>query len=210
MQQSDRQAFSDLLADAMAFYRRDVSPFALSVWWQACQPFAFEQVAKALTAHAMDPDRGQFAPMPSDIVKQLRGTSTDQSLVAWGKVMEAMQRVGAYQSVAFDDGAIHAAIEDIGGWVNLCRTEADDLPHVQRRFCESHKVNAKRGCAFAPYLPGAHEIENAVKGHRTAPPMLIGDPSKAKEVMRLGVETSRVAITPLAALSRTLQLEATE
>ncbi len=198
MQPSDKAKFKDMLTDALAFYRRDVTPFALSVWWSACQPFALEQIGKALTAHAMDPERGQFPPMPADIVKQLHGTFTDRSLVAWGKVLEAIQRVGAYQSVVFDDGAIHAAIEDIGGWVTICRSEMEELPHLQRRFMESHRVHVKRGTpAFPARLPGAHELENTIAGRKSAPPVLIGDVKAAQEVMQAGVETSRVAITPL-------------
>jgi hypothetical protein len=52
-------------------------------------------------------------PKPADIVRNLQGTASDRSLIAWGKLLEAMRRVGAYRSVAFDDGAIHAAVEDM-------------------------------------------------------------------------------------------------
>lgn len=200
MQASDRTRFKDLLTDALAFYRRDLSTFALSVWWQACQPFDFEQVAKALTAHAMDPERGQFAPMPADIVRHLQGTHTDRSLVAWGKVLETIQRVGAYQAVVFDDGAIHAAIEDMGGWVALCRSETNDLPHLQRRFTETYRAYAKRpDLAYPPLLPGACDADNARKGYTVSPPVLIGVPEQARRVLAAGVETGRVAITPLTA-----------
>ena len=40
MQQSDAAGFQALLTDALAFYRQDVSDFALSVRWQACKPFS--------------------------------------------------------------------------------------------------------------------------------------------------------------------------
>lgn len=198
---SDKERFVRLLTDALAFYRRDLSKFALSVWWQACQSFDFEQVAKAITAHAMDPEKGQFAPMPADIVRQLQGTHTDRSLMAWGKVLDAIHRVGAYQTVVFDDGAIHAAIEDMGGWVKLCRSNTDELPHVQRRFTETYRAYARRpDIAFPPKLIGAHEAENALAGRRVAAPMLVGDAERAKQVMRLGSETGRTAIAALDAI----------
>ena len=196
MHATDRAAFRDLLADAMAFYRRDVSTFALSVWWQACQSFDFEQVAKALTAHAMDPERGQFAPMPADIVRQLQGTRTDRSLVAWGKALDAMQRVGAYTSVAFDDGVIHAVIEDMGGWVALCRTTMDELPFTQKRFCDTYRAYASRGDVTYPgLLVGECDANNALKGYRTNPPALIGNPERAKAVMQGGSSQPKTLIT---------------
>lgn len=199
MQQADKREFKDLMTDALAFYRRDVSTFALGVWWAACQPFDLEQIRKALTAHATDPERGQFAPTPADIVRQLRGTFTDRSLVAWGKVLEAIQRVGAYQSVVFDDPAIHCAIEDIGGWMAVCRSDLDELPHLQRRFIESHRVYLKRpGHAYPHKLVGAHEIENAVSGHKAQAPVLIGCPNAARAVFEGGMDTPRIRITSAA------------
>jgi hypothetical protein len=202
MQPSDKPRFKNLMTDALAFYRRDLSTFALSVWWQACQNFDFEQVSKAITGHAMDPERGQFPPMPADIVRVLHGTHTDRALIAWGKVLEAIQRVGAYQSVVFDDGAIHAVIDDMGGWPVVCRGDIEDLPHVQRRFCEGYRTYSRRpDLAYAPRLAGVHERENTLEGRDMQAPMLIGDPVKAQEVMRGGVETGRTAITPLDALA---------
>ena len=35
MKATDQQQFADILRDVMAFYKQDVTPFALSVWWQA-------------------------------------------------------------------------------------------------------------------------------------------------------------------------------
>lgn len=201
MKPLELERFGELITDALSFYRRDVSKFALSVWWQACQPYDFEQVAKALTAHAMDPERGQFAPMPADIVKQLQGTHTDRSLIAWGKVLDAIQRVGAYQSVVFDDGAIHAAIDDMGGWPGICRTLTDELQHAQRRFTETYRTYARRpDLAYPPRLAGEHERENVLRGHDAPAAYLIGDAEKAIETLRLGKEGSRHAITPMQAL----------
>lgn len=196
MKSSEKSAFADLLTDAMAFYRQSLSPFALSVWWQACEGYELEQVTKAITKHAMDPDRGQFPPKPADLVRMLQGTNSDRSLIAWGKTLDAMQRVGAYTSVCFDDPAIHAAIEDMGGWSKLCRSELDDMPHVQRRFCETYRAYAGRGnFSYPARLPGQFEQQNAVTGHRTAPPALIGDPSRAQAVGNAGSLLPKTQIT---------------
>jgi hypothetical protein len=197
MSPNERKQFSELLTDALAFWRRDVSPFTLSVWWQACEPFSLEQVSKALTAHAMDPDQGRFAPMPADIVRQLQGSVSDRALVAWGRVLDATQRVGAYQSVVFDDPAIHAAIEDIGGWVNVCRLPYAELSHTERRFCESYRAYARRGdFAYPPALLGQHAIDNAAAGFKSAPPLLLGDSGKAQLVLQNGTSGSRQQVTP--------------
>jgi hypothetical protein len=206
MQPSDKPKFKNLLTDALAFYRRDMSTFALGVWWQACQSFEFEQVAKALTAHAMDPERGQFAPMPADIVKVLHGTRSDRSLIAWGKTFDAMQRVGAYASVAFDDPAIHLTVEDLGGWPTVCRTLIEELPFVQKRFCDAYRVHTNRpGTPHPSRLIGASEAasqaakmtaeqQRMVEGKT----VLIGDATAARNVIATGGMAPRHAVTLLA------------
>lgn len=195
MRSTDRAAFKTLLTDALAFYRRDASDYTLSVWWQACQPFDLEQVRKALTTHAMDPERGNFAPMPADIVRELAGTYTDRAVVAWGKVWDAIRRVGVYTSVAFDDPAIHSAAEDCGGWIAMCSGQASELPHLQRRFMESYRAHAKRPDEpHPPYLPGLAERDNGLRGREIAPPTLVGDQAAARRVMDTG-STARAAIT---------------
>lgn len=165
MQTTDRAAFQSLLTDALAFYRQDVSTFTLSVWWEAVQPFAMEQVRKALTAHAMDPERGQFAPKPADLVRVLVGTKTDLALLAWGRVHQAFAAVGAYASPDFEDNAVHSAINDMGGWPKLCWSSLDELPHTQRRFCELYRAyKARPDEQHAMRLIGMHEQANGAKG----------------------------------------------
>lgn len=196
MTPAEQKKFSEVLGGVHDFYGKELSKFAVAVWAQACDTFDVEQVTKALSAHLMDPERGQFMPKPADIVRQLQGTNTDRSLIAWGKVLDAMQRVGAYQSVCFDDGIIHASITDMGGWMQLCRSKTDDLPFLQKRFCDGYKAYANRGDVTYPaILLGEHELANSSKGYRAAPPVLIGNPEKAARVRLQGVTGPKTQIT---------------
>jgi len=198
MKPTDREKFAEVLAGVHDFYGKDLSKFAVQVWMQACEAFDVEQVTKALSAHLMDPERGQFMPKPADIVRNLQGTRTDRSLLAWGKVLDAMQRVGAYESVVFDEAAIHAAIEDLGGWVTICRGEMKDLPFVEKRFCDSYKAYINKGdFGFPGELAGVHAIENFARGFRVAPPMLIGNRTDALKVRALGGTKAKTEFTPL-------------
>ena len=115
MQQHDFTAFRDLLSDVMAYYGKDASNFVLDLWWNACSGFDIEQIATALQQHCTDPERGQFAPKVADIARVLSGTTTERAAMAWGAVHGAMSSVGAYTDVVFDDPAVHAVIEDLGG-----------------------------------------------------------------------------------------------
>jgi hypothetical protein len=197
MIESDKKPFFALIADVMGFYRQDVSTFALNVWWQACQRFDLEQVSKALTAHAMDPERGQFAPKPADLVRQLEGTATDRAMIAWGKVLVAIQRVGGYTDVVFDDAAIHAVIEDLGGWVKVCRGETKDLGYLQHRFCEAHRAYTAKGQFDYPRrLMGDRSPDDAYarKGLPPPKPALIGDTARARLVFEGGTVGGKTRI----------------
>ena len=132
------------------------------------------------------------------MVRILSGTHTDRAALAWGKTLEAMGSVGAYTDVIFDDPAIHAAIDDLGGWPKVCRTETKDLSYTQHRFCESHKAYTGRGTFDYPRrLMGDrspdHEYEK--KGIEPPKPAVIGDRDKARAVFRGGSLAGKTAIT---------------
>ncbi len=179
--------FARMLNGALAYWRQEVSAFTMEVWWDGCKDFELAQVSKALSAHARDPEQGRFPPMVADIVRQLQGTQSDRSLLAWGKVLGAMSSVGSYNSVCFDDPAIHAAILDLGGWPMVCQGTTDELPHLQRRFCASHKAHSTSvQYETVGYLVGTHEASNRGRGLPVRPPMLVGDPVKCRAVMAAG------------------------
>ena len=215
MSPTDKPQLLKLVTDVLGYYRQNVSEFTLSVWWQACQPFDLEQVSKALTAHAMDPEHGQFAPKVADIVRILSGTATDRAALAWGKVHEAMSAVGGYSDVVFDDPAIHAAIEDCGGWPKVCRTELKELSYLQHRFCQSHRAYTGRGTFDYPRrLAGdrSPDSEYQKKGLALPRPAVVGSPERAKAVYQ-GGGNGKTAITyasPAALAGAALAIEHTE
>lgn len=198
MRPSDKPALLTLVSDVLAYYRQQASEFTLSVWWQACQPFDLEQVRKALTVHCTDPERGQFAPKVADIVRVLAGTATDRAALAWGKVHEAMSAVGSYTDVVFDDPAIHAVVEDLGGWPKVCRTKLDELSYLQHRFQEAHRAYTGRGSfTFPRKLMGdrSPDAEYARKGLEPPKPALVGRPELCLQVLEQGSASGKTAIT---------------
>jgi len=189
MQQSEKSKFVSLLADVMAYYRQDTSPFLINVWWDACQNVEFEQVAKAINAHVKDAERGQFAPKVADIVRSLVGTTTDKAAMAWGKVQGAMSSVGAYQDVCFDEPTIHAAIVDCGGWTKMCRSDLNELSYLQHRFCNAYKAYTGREVFDFPRQLCGDRSSDALFAKRGLPPpkpVLVGNPEQAKRVLALG------------------------
>jgi hypothetical protein len=201
MRRDDFRRFGLALSACAELYGRTVSEGAMSLWWQVLERFDIDAVERAFREAVESPDAGQFMPKPADLVRRLEGTTADRSLVAWGKVLDAMQRVGAYTTVVFDDGAIHAAISDMGGWPAICRGNVDELQFTQKRFTDLHRVYSLRpDLAYPAQLVGEHDMRNSLAGHGTAAPALIGDAERAKAVAATGSEGSKTAITMADAL----------
>lgn len=201
MNANDHGAFIALIADVHAFYRRDFSSFGGSVWWQAMQPFDLNAVADALNRHCVNPDSGQFMPMPADVVKMLQGSTQDSALVAWAKVDRAVRSCGTYKSVVFDDPVIHRVIVDMGGWVLVGGKDEKEWPFVGKEFANRYRGYKMRSETpdYLPVLIGIAEAQNNRSGHQSQPPMLIGDASEARRVMLGGKDTALLGFTQMSA-----------
>lgn len=197
MQAKDEDNFATLVTSVYAFYRQDVSDFAINVWWEACKQFDFEAVKGAFNRHAVNPDNGQFMPKLADVVKLLQGSSLDGALVAWSKVDKAIRQVGTYQTVAFDDPIIHAAIQDMGGWVELGRKDENEWPFIAKEFQNRYRGYRTQGGAseFPRLLVGIAEAQNKQNGLPTQPPVLIGSAQGARLVIAAGSDRPALSFT---------------
>ncbi|MEG2047836.1 MAG: DUF6475 domain-containing protein [Comamonas sp.] len=200
MRQSDRSSFAQLITDVLAYYGKDASRFVLDLWWNACQAFDLEQIEKAMQRHCTDAEHGQFTPKVADIARVLQGTTTDRAAMAWGKVLEAIGAVGAYTDVVFDDPAIHAVVEDLGGWPKVCRTEVKELSYLQHRFQLAHRAYTESGqFEYQRRLPGDRSPDHdyTSRGIPLPRPALVGDRERAIAVLKNGSATGKTRISTL-------------
>jgi len=192
---TDRTEFSDRLTGCMeAVYDKQVTPAMLEVWFSALATYPMDEIRAAFTRHVTDPDRGQFAPKPADIIRAIDGGSDGRALAAWTKVDQAIRCVGGWQSVCFDDPRIHACISAMGGWIKLCETSTDELPFRQQEFARRYRAMALTPLTdYPPHLIGRAETGNAMEGYPVEPPLLLGDANKAAQVLLGGKEHARLS-----------------
>lgn len=214
MTNDDKGDFFRLIADVMAFYRRDFSEFAGMVWWGSLQAYDLKAISDAFQRHCMSPDNGQFMPAPGEIIRMLTGTSVDSSMVAWSEVDKAVRSIGTYESVVFCDALIHRVISDMGGWIALGTKTEDEWPFVGKEFQTRYKGYASRGERpdYPRKLIGMAEAQNTQLGFRTMPPRLIGDPDRARLVYQGGSAPDAQPINRLedaAAMVAALMIERT-
>lgn len=205
MTPKDKAQVAEMITGAYAYYRQAITPFVLDVWVKACETFPVESISKALSAHLVDPDRGQFAPKIADIIRILQGTKSDRAAMAWSKTLDAMSSVGAYSDVVFDDPAIHATVEDLGGWCKLCRTDYDELSYTQHRFTKAYETYVQRGTFDYPRRLGGERSPDEMYERRGLPvprPAMVGDVEKCKQVLALGNASGKTPITFASQLSK--------
>lgn len=77
MVEADLPAFTALLDDVWGLKGQTLNAGAKSVWFRALQAFRLADVRAALGAHIRDPKRGQFLPMPADVIAQLQSFRDD-------------------------------------------------------------------------------------------------------------------------------------
>jgi hypothetical protein len=210
MQPADKKAFALLIAGVYAYHRQPCSDALILMYWRGCQRWTIEQVTQAIDRLTHDAEAGKYPPKIGDLTRTLEGTHTDRAAIAWGKVHEAMGSVGAYTDVVFDDPAIHAVIEDLGGWPKVCRSEAKELGYLQHRFCEAHRAYVGRGTfAYPRRLLGDRSPDSEWEKHGLAlpRPALVGDPEKARAVYEAGNVAGKTSITFSAATGATQMLE---
>jgi hypothetical protein len=197
VRQDDFDDFSAMLMVIADYCGKQLSPGVISLYWQGLQDLDIDAVRKALNAHVQNPDTGQYMPKIADIRRMLGGTTRDAALMAWNKVQEAVGRAGGYRSVCFDDPIINRAVHDMGGWPEICTKGMDELPFVERNFCDRYRAYKTHGGApgHPAYLLGLCEAQNVQGGFKSEPPMLVGDAESARRVMLGGSSIPLIPVT---------------
>lgn len=187
MTQDDMPAFVQMLTGLGVIYNKSINEPFIDLYWRALKKFELAAVKRALQAHLHHPDHGQFMPKPADVVRYLEGSQQTRAMQAWSKVVDAMKRVGAHETIIFDDALIHAVIHDMGGWVYLCKTIVDELPFRAHEFEKRYSGFLQQPPLHYPrQLTGIIEHYNAMQGYFSPAPVLFGDATQALRVYQNG------------------------
>ena len=128
----------------------------------------------------------KFVPKPAEIIEYIEGQPERLTQVAWSKVRDAISEIGRYRSVVFDEPAIHAAIDGMGGWVKLCERLKLDTDYVREsNDADLFKEFKARYLAFNGQYPamliGAAD-QPKLEAKKNIRPEVYGDMEKARTV----------------------------
>ncbi len=183
MKQIDKKFFVALMTAMTEIYGKKLSSQLLEIYWRSLEPYELNDIKQALNAYIVNPDNGQFIPKPADIIKILSGNSTEKALYAWNKVLKAIRQVGSYNSIVFDDPIIHLILDDMGGWILMCKTNESELSFARYDFEKRYKCYLKYMPAKYPTkLIGLIDSFNQINHQQLTMPELFGDKEVALKV----------------------------
>lgn len=200
MTHDDRAEFATVWAAAWTMYGKEATAQVIAMAFNALASYSIEDVRRGISAHMRNPDSGQFAPKPADVIKHISGNSQSASGEAWAKVDRAIRCVGPWRSVVFDDPKIHAAIERLGGWQKLANTSGEEYPFTEHKFKTLYQgFTVQPPETYPRKLIGVSEQENSQqsgfrRGRASDQPALIGDVERAKLVYQGGADAGVVRI----------------
>lgn len=146
---TDRERLLQTLVAVYAYYDRELSEFAISVWLEDLEEHPVDAVCEAFKRHRRDPERGQWLPKSADILRQLQGDKAEAVQLAWARLLLQVRTLGSYGRPNLDP-ASRLALDGLGGWGAVCRATERDLAFLQRRFGEAfgaHQARVERGAS---------------------------------------------------------------
>jgi len=202
MRNEDQAAFAELWTKLGIRYSKNLSLHLIETYWQDLIEFDLQVIKDAIRAHARNPDRGQYFPQVADITRYILGNPETCALNAWSKVRKAIQDIGSYASLVFDDEIIHATIDDMGGWIRLCQSNIKEIPFLAREFQQRYtQYLLRRPTHYPQQLKGISNWQNEQQGLLEAPPITVGDEQKALQVYQQGRSAALPPPKPLPLLT---------
>lgn len=203
MQNEEMPEFVELLTALSLSYGKSLNEFAIERYWETLKPFSFSDVKQALyCCTTQNPDKGQFMPEATEILRYMTDSTEVQALKAWLLVVKIVERVGSYNSLVFDDPILHRVIDEMGGWRKLCESTLDEMRYKGQEF-------KKLYVAYSIHPPS--EYPKKLQGTDSSqPPVLIGDVEKAKQVYYGGIDSRKLIHRDVLLLEETKPNEALE
>ena len=156
--------FKEYMTMLCELHDRQLSKIMKDLYWKVLAPFTDERCEAAFKEVIYT---SKFFPKPADFLEILKDKKEDRASRAWIKVVNAIRRVGNYQSVKFDDPVIHSVFKFWGGWVVTAAWKEDELKWKQKEFERLYSIMASGG-KHPEYLPGFCEIQNGAAGYETS------------------------------------------
>lgn len=139
----------------------------INIYFAGLSDLSLEQINLSFTRMIKNRVWKNF-PQPAEIRQYALGTTeTDINVrinLAKEKLKKAISKYGAYGSIEFDDKGIHATIDSLGGWQEVCKMLVDDFDKfLTFEFPKIYKAYWEMPYNVNPYYLGITDNSNSTK-----------------------------------------------
>lgn len=163
MIETDKKRFLEVMTMTGEIYNKEISTALLRMYFEALKGLAFEDVELGIQKHLSDTDHGTFFPKPSDIVRNSPAgaiSARDKGELAWCVVLAEIAKTGPYKNPKIEDRQALAAVQGLGGWVNICNMTFEQLDWKKKEFFDLYELYDKTPVEQLPSnLPGLIELQ---------------------------------------------------
>jgi hypothetical protein len=154
----DKRFIANFTGMAEAF-GAEVSPLKINIYTRVLEQFTDYQIERAIMQACTSL---KFFPKPVELIEFIQGKASDQAMLAWEQLLQAIQKHGSYQSIIFEDGRIAQTVELMGGWLQVCTMTIDETHWRMSDFTKIYQ--GLPGNMEPKKLIGRYEQENAARG----------------------------------------------
>ena len=165
---TDAERFAIVMNALGAAFNRPITPAVLTAYEMGLEGLTINEI-EAAAKRALQTCR--FMPTPAEL-RELAGDAKpeDAALIAWEIATRAVEAIGWYGSVQFEDPAITATIRSLGGWQKFCeRCGGEEEKWLRKEFLTTYASYRRTGVSPEAAMPmvGEFERQNRLMGfHR--------------------------------------------
>ena len=139
IQRQQKLRFAAVIEQLGVIYGKEIDEVLLRAYWAALRDVSIDDLENAAYSHiALE----KWFPKPCEL-RHVDATAV--SYRAWDTAITAAERVGAYKSVDFEDGAINATIRFMGGWRQFCGMKPEDEHWRRQEFLQAYRQFSAHG-----------------------------------------------------------------
>jgi hypothetical protein len=186
--ENDEKKFGELMLAMGEVFQKIPNKIQMEIYFRALEDLTISQVSQAISSIVKTRKITGTLPLPAEIREFAGGNIEDHALVAWNKLIWALEYAGYGNSVAFDDPILMGAIQLwAGGWRKIKELDMtlDQIQWREKEFVKCYKAAARGQVEPPRYFPGDYEMENEARGFINlipSPKFVTGKPGNFKMI----------------------------
>lgn len=158
----NQECFKSNLGFLSKYLKYDVSADQVIIYWDLLKHLSddkFELACRNIVKEFIPTSTVPF-PLVAHILRYCGDAGDNQVIIAISVFKKAIRSIGAYESVDFNDPALHYAAVANGGWVTMCSWTQDEWNINEKRFMETYRAAIQTGREDKEHLRGISEKQN--------------------------------------------------